>query len=128
MDARPTVPAYTREERDQATRSFLFYIISSQLQCTSQNKGDPAVLVCLRDLSRVGFITGAPLPWLTSTMVWTYGPGVAISQNGSSSGHSRCGPTSIAFTPVVQGDASHIARGENPGLVYKAGFSPSSTS
>ncbi|KDP34639.1 hypothetical protein JCGZ_11983 [Jatropha curcas] len=53
-DARPTAPADTREERDQAARSFLFYIISSQLLCTSQNKGDPAVLVCLGDLSRIG--------------------------------------------------------------------------
>ncbi|KDP29008.1 hypothetical protein JCGZ_19510 [Jatropha curcas] len=45
VEARPATPAYTREERDQAARSFLFYIISSQLLCTSQNKGDPAVLV-----------------------------------------------------------------------------------
>ncbi|KDP29809.1 hypothetical protein JCGZ_19315 [Jatropha curcas] len=48
VEARPAAPAYTREERDQAARSFLFYIISSQLLCTSQNKGDPAMLVCLR--------------------------------------------------------------------------------
>ncbi|KDP24035.1 hypothetical protein JCGZ_27073 [Jatropha curcas] len=34
-DVRPAAPAYTREERDQAARSFLFYIISSQLLCTS---------------------------------------------------------------------------------------------
>ncbi|KDP23827.1 hypothetical protein JCGZ_00100 [Jatropha curcas] len=54
VDARPAAPAYTQEERDQAARSFLFYIISSQLLCTSQKKGDPVVLVCLRDLSRVG--------------------------------------------------------------------------
>ncbi|KDP34778.1 hypothetical protein JCGZ_10558 [Jatropha curcas] len=53
VEARPAAPAYTREERDQAARSFLFYIISSQLLCTSQNKGDPAVLACLRDLSQV---------------------------------------------------------------------------
>ncbi|KDP42154.1 hypothetical protein JCGZ_03021 [Jatropha curcas] len=52
-DARPAAPAYTREERDQAARSFIFYLISSQLLCTSQNKRDPAVLACLRDLSRV---------------------------------------------------------------------------
>ncbi|KDP30098.1 hypothetical protein JCGZ_18405 [Jatropha curcas] len=45
VDARPAAPAYTREERDQAAQSFLFYIISSQLLCTSQNKGDPTVLV-----------------------------------------------------------------------------------
>ncbi|KDP43689.1 hypothetical protein JCGZ_25320 [Jatropha curcas] len=43
-DVRPTAPACTREESDQAARSFIFYIISSQLLCTSQNKGDPAVL------------------------------------------------------------------------------------
>ncbi|KDP30569.1 hypothetical protein JCGZ_16928 [Jatropha curcas] len=30
-EARLAAPAYTREERDQASRSFLFYIISSQL-------------------------------------------------------------------------------------------------
>ncbi|KDP42137.1 hypothetical protein JCGZ_03004 [Jatropha curcas] len=41
-NARPAAPAYTQEERDQAARSFLFYIISSQLLCTFQNKGDPA--------------------------------------------------------------------------------------
>ncbi|KDP22762.1 hypothetical protein JCGZ_01979 [Jatropha curcas] len=29
VEARPAAPAYTREERDQAARSFLFYIISS---------------------------------------------------------------------------------------------------
>ncbi|KDP24941.1 hypothetical protein JCGZ_24429 [Jatropha curcas] len=51
-DARPAAPVYTREERDQAARSFIFYLISSQLLCTSQNKGDLAVLACLRDLSR----------------------------------------------------------------------------
>ncbi|KDP46997.1 hypothetical protein JCGZ_02433 [Jatropha curcas] len=44
VDVRPAAPAYTREERDQAAQSFIFYIISSQLLCTSQNKGDPAVL------------------------------------------------------------------------------------
>ncbi|KDP26289.1 hypothetical protein JCGZ_22326 [Jatropha curcas] len=54
VEAWPAAPAYTRKERDQVARSFIFYIISSQLLCTSQNKGDPAVLVCLRDLSRVG--------------------------------------------------------------------------
>ncbi|KDP31679.1 hypothetical protein JCGZ_15282 [Jatropha curcas] len=78
VDARPAAPAYTREERDQAARSFLFYIISSQLLCTSQNKGDPAVLVCLRDLSRVG-----SYDWATPTLahlyhgldVWTRGSG-----------------------------------------------------
>ncbi|KDP30172.1 hypothetical protein JCGZ_18209 [Jatropha curcas] len=54
-------PAYTREERDQAVRSFIFYIISSQLLCTSQNKGDRAVLACLRDLSVVGSYDWASL-------------------------------------------------------------------
>ncbi|KDP42324.1 hypothetical protein JCGZ_03131 [Jatropha curcas] len=53
-DARPAAPSYTRGERDQAARSFIFYLIYSQLLCTSQNKRDPAVLVCLRDLGRVG--------------------------------------------------------------------------
>ncbi|KDP21963.1 hypothetical protein JCGZ_03202 [Jatropha curcas] len=53
VEARPAASAYTQEERDQAGRSFLFYIISSELLCTSQNKGDPVVLVCLRDLSQV---------------------------------------------------------------------------
>ncbi|KDP30133.1 hypothetical protein JCGZ_18128 [Jatropha curcas] len=60
-DARPAALAYTREERDQAARSFIFYIISSQLLCTSQNKGDPAVLACLRDLSVVGSYDWASL-------------------------------------------------------------------
>ncbi|KDP35826.1 hypothetical protein JCGZ_10635 [Jatropha curcas] len=61
MDARPTAPAYTREKRDQAARSFIFYIISSQLLCTSQNKGDPAVLACLQDLSLIGTYDWASL-------------------------------------------------------------------
>ncbi|KDP23177.1 hypothetical protein JCGZ_00349 [Jatropha curcas] len=78
VDARPAAPAYTQEERDQAARSFLFYIISSQLLCTSQNKGDPAVLACLRDLSRV-----SSYDWATPALahlyhgldVWTRGSG-----------------------------------------------------
>ncbi|KDP25997.1 hypothetical protein JCGZ_22942 [Jatropha curcas] len=78
VEARPAAPAYTREERDQAARSFLFYIISSQLLCTSQNKGDPAVLVCLRDLGQVG-----SFDWATLALahlyhgldVWTRGSG-----------------------------------------------------
>ncbi|KDP39462.1 hypothetical protein JCGZ_05143 [Jatropha curcas] len=61
VEARPASPAYTREERGLSARSFPFYIISSQLLCTSQNKGDPAVLVCLRDLSRVGSFNWATL-------------------------------------------------------------------
>ncbi|KDP40441.1 hypothetical protein JCGZ_03856 [Jatropha curcas] len=68
-DARPAAPAYTREERDQAARPFIFYIISSQLLCTSQNKGDPAMLACLRDLGRVGSYDWALSPWLISNMV-----------------------------------------------------------
>ncbi|KDP21566.1 hypothetical protein JCGZ_03830 [Jatropha curcas] len=35
VEAWPAAPAYTREERDQVARSFLFYIILSQLLCTS---------------------------------------------------------------------------------------------
>ncbi|KDP24656.1 hypothetical protein JCGZ_26539 [Jatropha curcas] len=35
VEARPAAPTYTREERDHAAWSFLFYIISSQLLCTS---------------------------------------------------------------------------------------------
>ncbi|KDP33272.1 hypothetical protein JCGZ_13523 [Jatropha curcas] len=78
VEARPAAPAYTREERDQAARSFLFYIISSQLLCTSQNKGDPAVLVCLRDLGQV-----VSFDWATLALahlyhgldVWTRGSG-----------------------------------------------------
>ncbi|KDP37654.1 hypothetical protein JCGZ_07856 [Jatropha curcas] len=77
-EARPAAPAYTQEERDQAARSFLFYIISSQLLCTSQNKGDPAVLACLRDLSQV-----RSFDWATLGLahlyhgldVWTRGSG-----------------------------------------------------
>ncbi|KDP27408.1 hypothetical protein JCGZ_20838 [Jatropha curcas] len=34
-DARPAALAYTREERDQAARSFIFYLISSQLLCVN---------------------------------------------------------------------------------------------
>ncbi|KDP46591.1 hypothetical protein JCGZ_13711 [Jatropha curcas] len=60
-DVRPAAPAYTREERDQAARSFTFYIISSQLLCTSQNKGDPAILACLQDLSLIGTYDRASL-------------------------------------------------------------------
>ncbi|KDP35866.1 hypothetical protein JCGZ_10601 [Jatropha curcas] len=82
VEARPAAPAYSREERDQAARSFLFYIISSQLLCTSQNKGDPAVLVCLRDLGQVGSFsdpsTGPHLVWLISITVWMSGPVVAV--------------------------------------------------
>ncbi|KDP46468.1 hypothetical protein JCGZ_12951 [Jatropha curcas] len=76
VKAQPAALAYTREERDQAARSFLFYIISSQLLCTSQNEGDPAVLVCLRDLGQVG-----SFDWATLALahlyhgldVWTHG-------------------------------------------------------
>ncbi|KDP37555.1 hypothetical protein JCGZ_05994 [Jatropha curcas] len=76
VEARPAALAYTREERDQAAQSFLFYIISSQLLCTSQNKGDPAVLVCLRDLSQVGSFDWATLAFLYHGLdVWTRGSG-----------------------------------------------------
>ncbi|KDP27557.1 hypothetical protein JCGZ_20090 [Jatropha curcas] len=75
---RPAAPTYTREERDKAARSFMFYIISSQLLCTSQNKGDPAVLVCLRDLSLIGTYDWAS-PALAHLYhgldVWTRGSG-----------------------------------------------------
>ncbi|KDP43651.1 hypothetical protein JCGZ_22965 [Jatropha curcas] len=71
-------PMRAREERDQAARSFLFYIISSQLICTSQNKGDPAVLVCLRDLGQVGSFNWATLALAHlyhGLDVWTRGRG-----------------------------------------------------
>ncbi|KDP20522.1 hypothetical protein JCGZ_05091 [Jatropha curcas] len=64
---RVTASAYTQEERDQAGRSFLFYIISSELLCTSQNKEDPAVLVSLRDLSQVG-----SYDWATPALAHLY--------------------------------------------------------
>ncbi|KDP20579.1 hypothetical protein JCGZ_04226 [Jatropha curcas] len=83
VDAQPAAPAYTREERDQAARSFLFYIISSQLLCTSQNKGDPVVLVCLRDLSRVGSYSwgSLALAHLYHCLdIWTKGSGESIWQ------------------------------------------------
>ncbi|KDP46665.1 hypothetical protein JCGZ_10974 [Jatropha curcas] len=67
VEARPAASAYTREKRDQAARSFLFYIISSQLLCTSQNKGDPVVLVCLRDLSQV-----ESFDWATLALAHVY--------------------------------------------------------
>ncbi|KDP24948.1 hypothetical protein JCGZ_24425 [Jatropha curcas] len=78
VDARLAAPAYTWKEGDQAAQSFLFYIISSQLLCISQNKGDSAVLVCLRDLSQVG-----SYDWATPALahlyhgldVWTRGSG-----------------------------------------------------
>ncbi|KDP25902.1 hypothetical protein JCGZ_23738 [Jatropha curcas] len=78
VEAQLAAPAYTWEERDQAARSFLFYIISSQLLCTSQKKGDLEVLVYLRDLSQVG-----SFDWATLALahlyhgldVWTRGSG-----------------------------------------------------
>ncbi|KDP25752.1 hypothetical protein JCGZ_23712 [Jatropha curcas] len=78
VEAQPAAPAYTREERDQAARSFLFYIISSQLLCTSQNKGDLAVLACLRDLSQVGSFDWATLALAHlyhGLVIWTRGSG-----------------------------------------------------
>ncbi|XP_037493951.1 uncharacterized protein LOC119370270 [Jatropha curcas] len=95
VDVRPAAPAYTREERDQAARSFIFYIISSQLLCTSQNKGDPAVLACLRDLSLVSTFDWASLALAHlyhGLDVWTE---VVVSLTGSSSAHSRYGHMSI---------------------------------
>ncbi|KDP32249.1 hypothetical protein JCGZ_14957 [Jatropha curcas] len=77
-DVRPAAPAYTREERDRAARSFIFYLISSQLLCTSQNKRDPVVLACLRDLSRVGSYSWASLALAHlyhGLDVWTRGSG-----------------------------------------------------
>ncbi|KDP25926.1 hypothetical protein JCGZ_23002 [Jatropha curcas] len=77
-DVRPATPAYTREERDQAARSFIFYLISSQLLCTSQNKGDPAVLACLRDLGRASSYSWASLALAHlyhDLDVWTRGSG-----------------------------------------------------
>ncbi|KDP46682.1 hypothetical protein JCGZ_12206 [Jatropha curcas] len=77
-DARPVALAYTQEERDQAARSFIFYLISSQLLCTSQNKGDLAVLACLRDLSRVGSYSWGSLALAHlyhGLDVWTRGSG-----------------------------------------------------
>ncbi|KDP21572.1 hypothetical protein JCGZ_03828 [Jatropha curcas] len=77
-DVRPAASAYNREERDQAARSFLFYIISSQRLCTSQNNGDPAVLACLRDLSQVGSFDWATLGLAHlyhGLDVWTRGSG-----------------------------------------------------
>ncbi|KDP23826.1 hypothetical protein JCGZ_00099 [Jatropha curcas] len=49
-------------------------------------------------------------------MVWMYGPGVAVSQTGSSSGHSRCGPTSTGFIPVVRGAIPQLTPGEFLGI------------
>ncbi|KDP21997.1 hypothetical protein JCGZ_03103 [Jatropha curcas] len=82
-DARPTALAYTREERDQAARSLIFYIISSQLLCTSQNKGDPAVLACLRDLSLISSNNWASLALAHlyhGLDVWTRGRGESNCQ------------------------------------------------
>ncbi|KDP27072.1 hypothetical protein JCGZ_22069 [Jatropha curcas] len=77
-DVRLAAPAYPREERDQAARSFIFYIISSQLLCISQNKGDPAVLACLQDLSLIGIYDWASLALAHlyhGLDVWTRGSG-----------------------------------------------------
>ncbi|KDP37661.1 hypothetical protein JCGZ_06928 [Jatropha curcas] len=84
-DVQPAAPTYTREERDQATRSFIFYLISSQLLCTSQNKGDPSVLPYV-------WTTGSGESneqFLRPLEVWAYesrispgGPGGDASANG----------------------------------------------
>ncbi|KDP38292.1 hypothetical protein JCGZ_05178 [Jatropha curcas] len=68
---------HQRGERPGST-VFHFYLISSQLLCTSQNKGDPAVLVCLRDLGRVGSYDWASLALAHlyhGLDVWTRGSG-----------------------------------------------------
>ncbi|KDP33274.1 hypothetical protein JCGZ_13525 [Jatropha curcas] len=73
------------------------------LLCTSQNKGDPAVLACLRDLSRVGSYDSASLALAHlyhGLDVWTRGSG---ESNWQFSARSRCGPTSTGFTLVVRG-------------------------
>ncbi|KDP30367.1 hypothetical protein JCGZ_17096 [Jatropha curcas] len=52
--------------------------VSYELLCTSQNKGDPAVLACLRDLSRVGSYDWATLALAHLSHgldVWTRGSG-----------------------------------------------------
>ncbi|KDP21970.1 hypothetical protein JCGZ_03205 [Jatropha curcas] len=56
----------------------MFYLISSQVLCTSQNKGDPAVLACLWDLGRVGSYDWASLALAHlyhGLDVWTRGGG-----------------------------------------------------
>ncbi|KDP20502.1 hypothetical protein JCGZ_05248 [Jatropha curcas] len=60
------------------------------------NKGDPAVLVCLRDLSRVGSYSWGSLALAHlyhGLDVWTRGRGES----------NWCGPTSTGFTLVVRG-------------------------
>ncbi|KDP30302.1 hypothetical protein JCGZ_17172 [Jatropha curcas] len=117
-EARPAAPAYTREERDQAARSFLFYIISSQLLCISQNKGDPAVLACLRDLSQVGSFDRATLGLAHlyhGLDVWTRGSGESnwlfiwplevvrvATLRSSPGGFLAIWPTAITLMPVAR--------------------------
>ncbi|KDP31521.1 hypothetical protein JCGZ_15407 [Jatropha curcas] len=69
-DARPAAPAYMREERDQAARSFIFYIIFSQLLCTWREPlpGWPACGIW----AVLALMTGLLSPWLIFTMVWAY--------------------------------------------------------
>ncbi|KDP30102.1 hypothetical protein JCGZ_18234 [Jatropha curcas] len=112
VEARPAAPAYTREERDQAARSFLFYIISSQLLCTSQKKGDPAVLVCLRDLSQVGsfdWVTLALAHLYQGLDVWAY---EYCIYPGGPSGDT---PTESRWIPRYRAHCHHTyASGEDP--------------
>ncbi|KDP35688.1 hypothetical protein JCGZ_10874 [Jatropha curcas] len=101
-DGKPAAPAYTREQRDQAARSFIFYIISTQLLCTSQNKGDPAVLSCLRDLSLISSYDWASLALAHlyhGLDVWTRGGGEC---NWQFLRRLRCGHMSTGYTQEVR--------------------------
>jgi len=62
-----TAPAFTREECDQGARAFLYYIISAMLLLNTQNTGDAAVLVALRDLSTVEY-----QDWASPTLAHLY--------------------------------------------------------
>ncbi|KDP39415.1 hypothetical protein JCGZ_03697 [Jatropha curcas] len=108
-DVKPAAPAYTREERDQAARSFIFCIISSQHLCTSQNKGDSAVLACLQDLSLVD-----TYDWASLTLahlyhgldVWAYE--YRIYPGGPESdtlAEARRIPRYLLFLTLWEGDA-----------------------
>ncbi|KDP33080.1 hypothetical protein JCGZ_13653 [Jatropha curcas] len=118
VEARPAAPTYTREERDQAAQSFLFYIISSQLLCTSQNKGDPAVLACLRDLTQVG-----SFDWATLALahlyhgldVWTRGSVWAYEYRIYPGGPSGDTPAEFRRIPRYLAHCHHTyASGEDP--------------
>jgi len=62
-----TAPIFTREECDQGARAFIFYIISAMLLLNTQNTGDAAVLVTLRDLSSVQY-----QDWASPTLAHLY--------------------------------------------------------